>query len=1294
VLSVEMLYSRSFRYLNVEKGLSSNQVFQVKKDSTGFIWFVSYMGIDRYDGSEIKHYLLGEDDAKYKNYMPFTQMEIDRQGNIWIGLDAAKLFRYSKKCDAFEQMLDVRALTGKDLLLYSFYLDSRDRVWISTSGGLYLSDEKQNLELFPLMSKQYPTQVVQTGNKFYIATPEYIYEIEETNSRFQIKNQVEPAQNYGRVESLLYYNGKLYIGTESKGVYIYDTQTKQVKSLYPLIPNVAIRAMACTQEKTILIGTDGAGIYGLHPDTGHLLFSWDADNMDNELSSNSIYDILVDETNCIWATTYTSGVNVIYPLLPNINFIRHDNTNFNSLINNQVNAILEDSDGDLWYGTGNGISLYLKKKNEWKYFLTNREQKAVIITLCEDKQKRIWAGAYSLGLFCIDKNTGKVMLYQKDEKNPGQGISANYVFGLHADEHSLWIAGLNGDLTRYNLKEGTWQYYPIQGIVAIAPLNDHYLLLGNSNGFYVFDKNTGKYKDYTQYNDRFTNCSVTDFYVSGTNDVWIATEGNGLVNFNPYTETFLFYTTEEGLPSNYIYSIEGDDFGRIWIATDRNISYFDIQTRTILNIGDYIGLNNLTYNMRASAKQKNNNLLFGTSDGAVEFSADYVPNIQIDDKIVFTDFKLFYNSVEINAENSPLHQSIDETKSITLGHNQNSFTFVFSSINFMYPNQVVYNYQLEGFDTEWFVPDGNDKTINYTNINPGKYVFKLRVFNKNTKELLDEREIAIRINPPFWQSTWAWIIYLILAITLLLFILNYLNNRMDKKNARDKVQFFIGMAHDIRTPLSLIKAPLSDLSEKENLSQSGKEILDIAIRNTERLFLMTSQLLDFEKSDMSSLCLIASKNNLEKYIKEQVLLYSSSVKSKGLTLTYEMNLHSIYVWFDKEKMNKIVDNLLTNAIKYTNEGGKIHLKVTQDENNWYLKISDTGIGIPQTEQKYLFKRFFRAKNAINSKESGSGIGLLLTMQLVKLHQGTISFSSKEGQGTEFNLTFQMGKEYFEQKGHHMEDPEEEEEISENTGFLSNEEEEEESTKKARVLIVEDNNDMRTYLMSVLSADYQVAEAGDGEEAMGIIPEFHPDLVLADIMMPRLNGDEMCSKLKNSIHTSHIPIILLTALNDKGSIIKGLDCGADDYIPKPFDITIVRARIRNILLNRQKVKDRFLQPDAHSEAIEYDNPLDKDFMAKAIAIVEENLDKEDFSIRDFEMIIGMSRSSLYNKLKALTGQGPSDFVRIIRLNKAKELLMSKRYNVFEVSIMTGFSDSKYFSTAFKKQFGVSPSKIGK
>ncbi|MDR1121463.1 MAG: response regulator [Dysgonamonadaceae bacterium] len=1294
-----MLFSQGFSYLNVSNGLSSNQVFQVKKDSAGFIWFVTYNGINRFDGSAVKEYKLQEGNFVYENYPSYTQMVVDEQGVVSTATQDGKVFKYNKWMDRFELLLDVRKqLNSFHLLIRSFYYDREGRIWIFSSAGAHIFDKKTDeIKEFSILPVQDPTCVVQNNNGSYVVGSKDCLFIVDTrrNGDFYIQQQITVGDHIGTIQSLRCCQHKIYVATSEKGVFVYDTKRQTVRSLFPAIPYISVRSLNVVDDDRIVIGSDGAGLYIIDRETDLLLTHYDADkNMGDGLTSNEIYDVLVDENNCLWVTTFANGVNIIDPLLMQISVYRHVLNEPNSLINNQVHAVFEDSDGDLWIGTNNGVSCYEARSQRWKHYLTDRKRKIVIISFCQDSRGNIWAGSYGIGVYRINKKSGQMDHFMKDEAKPAASINTNYVYSLYAQGETVWIGGLWGGTTCYNMADNSYRIFDFEILGEVASLDENRLLFGTSIGFCIFDLRSLQCKSYSRFGEKLPTSTVRKFYVAGNNEVWLGTEGNGLVLFNPQTDEFQKFTIEDGLSSNNILSMEGDDLGLIWITTERTLLCFDMTNRKFTDISKLIGLHNTSFVPYASTKRKNNRLAFGTVDGVIEFPAQNFDDTELKTRLIFTDFKLFYNSVGINQHNSPLKKAINETAAIVLRHNQNSFSFDFASINYRSQQQITYACKLEGFDTEWH-EILNTKTVAYTNISPGSYLFRLRALNANTKQILDERMMDISVKSPFWLSIWAMFVYIALLLVVLWFVFLYFKNAMEKQRSKEKIRFFTSIAHDIRTPITLIKAPLNDLSDKENLSANGKTALDIAIRNADKIFQMVSQLLDVQKADMSSLRLIISKNELKKYLQEKVVQFRVEAERKNISLIPKIHFEKLNVWFDREKMDKIVNNLLANAIKYTPQGGSIYLEASENEKKWLLTIKDTGIGIPISEQKYIFTRFFRARNAINSKEIGSGIGLLLTKELVSLHEGTISFSSRENIGTEFRLTFHKGKQYFLKKellkGYIIEEKDED---TIETSHSSSLQTSDEHLNNPKILLVEDNDDMRAYLRAKLSESYQIFEATDGQDALEKTPEINPDLIVSDNFMPNLNGDEMCFKLKNSMGTSHIPVILLTALADKKNIIKGLDCGADDYITKPFDIVILQARIRNMLQNSEKRKQILSLPNEAPEEVQYVNPLDKKFMDKITSIIEEHLDHSEFSINDLCLAMYMSRSTLFNKLKALTGQGPNDFIRIYRLNRAKELLLTKQYNVFETSIMTGFTDTKYFSTAFKKQFGISPSKIGK
>ena len=1294
----------SLKQLDMKNGLSSYRVFQLEKDTMGFVWIVTPKGVDRFDGNQIRNYKLMADN-KIEGCMPATKMVRDRSGYVWVGLSNGRVFRYDNVSDDFILDIDIYKLSQSDgLQLHSIFFDSSNRLWLCTNRGLYIRDAKGELHYIADYEEGFPGTVCE-GNPelFYIGCRQGVFLVKYTaDLHFSIMKTNSSTRQCGKVEALFMQGQKLYIGTASRGLFIYNRETGDCSSLYPDIPDKPIRTIKSLPDMKLLVGTDGAGIYCIDSRTDQITRSYIADinNEHTDLSSNGVYTILVDEFNRIWVGTFTNGINVIeYNSPTTTRWLKHEYRNDNSLANNCVNAIFEDSQGKWWFGHNDGISVLERSTWQWKHYLNDQKDKIVIISLTEDSHKRIWAGSYGKGAFCIDPRNDKVISYRKRIEDGEKGLYTDYIYSLCADGDDMWLGGLDGGITQYNLNTDTYKYHNIDGVSSMKIVNDSTLICGTAYGFSLINKHTGVFKRYASFEGTISGKSVRSIHVENKNSIWLATEGDGLICFHPSSEKVETYTTMQGLPSDYLVKIENDEEGRLWCTTETEIFYLDMHTKNIVSMNDYLGIEQIGYT-GGSTKTRDGHIIFGTVDGVIYFRPFERPNIQAYSKTIFTDFRIFYNTVKAGSKGSVLTRSINETKNIVMDYDQNTFAFAFSSINFKYPNQVEYAYQLEGFDKGWNITDS--KMVNYTNIAPGHYVFRLRSQDKDTHTLIDEHSIGIDINPPFWKSNWAITLYTLLLLLFIYFIVQYVRNRITKHNSIEKIQFFINVAHDIRTPITLIKGPLSDLEESEQFTERGREVLNLANKNVDRLYQMISKLLDFQKADLSALRLIVSKNELNEYIKERVSQFKIEAYHKKIQLITEIEIEKpFHVWFDHEKMDRILNNLLSNALKYTPESGTILVSVGQSDKKWYISIKDSGIGIPQSEQKYLFKRFFRAKNAINSRETGSGIGLLLVQKLVALHQGNISFVSREGIGTEFKVTFNKGDQYFHRNGTHRDY------IPNNAPKVEVIEEKENSApapeiedttptaeEKSCILIVEDNNEMRTFLKNSLNKEYRIIEASDGDEVEENLQEWAPDLIVSDIMMQRLNGDVLARRLKSSVETSHIPIILLTALSDKDNIIKGLDEGADDYITKPFDMSVLRARIRNLLRNRKKLQIAVTSYTSDKDEVVYDNPLDKEFMKRIDALIEEHLDDSEYSVNGLCRDVGMSRSSLYNKIKALTGQGPNDYSRFIRLKHAAELLAEKQYNVSEVATLTGFGDSKYFSTAFKKQFGQSPSKYGK
>jgi signal transduction histidine kinase/DNA-binding response OmpR family regulator/ligand-binding sensor domain-containing protein len=1261
----------------VENGLSSRRVFQIAKDSSGFMWFFTYAGIDRYDGSEIKHYRLsGEVDIE-ESSLYSSKMVCDKDKNIWISVRNGKIFSYNKLLDKFIFQVDLASfLPGQEILLNSIMFDRENRLWLCMSTGLYLFDlARQQLMLINDFQGESVSVIEQgKGHTYYIGTHRHVYYMEEGMDDSMFRPSLFDVET--RVESLHFHREKLYVGTFSDGLYIIDIGEKQATHM-DNIPGVPIREIKSTSDDHILVGLDGSGVYVFDAINSQLIRKYLPDEDNNtSLRGNTVCDIFVDECNRIWIGTSTNGISILDPLLPDVTYIRHEQRNDNSLISSHVNVVFEDSDGDIWYGTNTGVSMFSSGKKQWRHFINDKNKAKVVLALCEDADKGIWVGGFGIKTHRIDKQTGKIQSLPTRQDSGLSGISSNYIYSIYADNRYVWLGGIEGDLTRYDIRTKEYQYYDITCIGDIKPVNDSILSIASCAGLVLFNKKNDSYQLFTEFDGTSLNCPIRSVYPVSMEEIWMATDGKGLIRFDFISGNTLFFSLEDGLASNSILGLLQDNKKRIWFSSESGLYYIDPQSDTPINIGEYIGLEGENYNANACVRRKNGNLIFGTANGAMEIAPDFNIDNDYPTKLVFTDFKLFYKSSSVDTPDSPLEKAIDETTFISLKYVQNSFSFSFSSINFTQPHTLQYQCKLDGFENEWH--DVGNKNIGYTNINPGKYDFKLRVINKYTQKVLDERNIGIAVQKPWWASWWALTIYLVILTGIAFFVFQYIKNRMERQSSREKINFFIDVAHDIRTPVALIKAPLSEL-ENEELSDSVRKTLSMAIKNAEKLFSLVTQLLDFQKVDRAMVKLSTSINELHAYMTEKIASFDSFALKKNIRLTMDADFDYLQVCFDRNNMNKIIDNLLSNAIKYTPENGVVEVILKHTNDQWSVEVKDSGIGIPLHEQKNLFRQFYRAGNAVNSKETGSGIGLLLTQKLVKMHHGDIQFTSVENEGSSFKVNFPIGN---------TTNPE-----NERISVIGQNEETSGSIKvsKEKILLVEDNDDMRAYLKTSLSQEYQVIDMSDGRQVLEQVSTINPDIIISDVVMPYLRGDEMCRMLKSSMETSHIPVILLTALTDKENIIMGLESGADDYVTKPFDSSVLKARIRNILQNREKLRKAVSSGNLSTEEINYPNELDKEFIDRAIALINDEMSNPEFSINDFCQSMAMSRSSIYNKIKTLTGQAPNDFIRIIRLNKAQELLKSRKYNISEVSTMIGFSDPKYFSTSFKKQFGISPSK---
>jgi signal transduction histidine kinase/DNA-binding response OmpR family regulator len=642
--------------------------------------------------------------------------------------------------------------------------------------------------------------------------------------------------------------------------------------------------------------------------------------------------------------------------------------------------------------------------------------------------------------------------------------------------------------------------------------------------------------------------------------------------------------------------------------------------------------------------------------------------------MVFTEFAVLNEVVHADTEDSPLKVAIDDTKEIHLPANGNSFSLTVSTINYDYPSNVAYSWVLEGSKIPPFTPR-QQNIISYTNVPSGHYTLRVQaVSNEDNSKILQERTLDIYIASPFWRTWWAYLLYLLLLSSVGAVVWRFYGMRENKKATDEKIQFFTNTAHDIRTPLTLIKAPLEDISGKEKLSDEGQRNIDTAIRNVNNLLRLTTNLINYGRMDLYSANMYVSEHELNSFMNEVMGGFQAYAEAKHLDLSYHSSFKFLNVWFDKEKMESILKNIVSNALKYTPEGGSVHVLATENKTTWSIEVKDTGIGIPANEQKKLFRTHFRASNAINSKVTGSGVGTVLVGKMVRLHKGTITFTSVEKKGTTVKLTFYKGYGHFAKA---MLSTAQSQPSAKPSGEIVPEfsldtpkatfkhqtevltaSNQDDTKNKRRILIAEDNDELREYLQQTLSNEYYVVVCENGKQAYDMVKDYNPDLVISDVMMPEMRGDELCHRLKNNIETSHIPVMLLTALNDERNVLKGIQTGADEYVTKPFNIGILKATIANIMANRAILQSKFAKMEMSNEqeaAVGYTNQLDWKFMNSLKDQTEKYISDPDFNIDVLAAKMNMSRTSLYGKIKALTNLTPSDYVRQVRLKRAGELL---------------------------------------
>lgn len=1302
------LQAQIFEYIDMDNGLSSRRVLSIQQDKQNYIWILTHKGLDRYNGKQFKHYQLHRCNNPLSFYPNLNFLYTDKDSTIWeVGKDGF-VFRYDEQRDSFQLAFDLRATFPalKKAPISSVYMDSEANIWFCTNQSQYIYNyhQSKNYQLSPVISDKIICITQAEKNKYYLASEHLLYEVQLKGEQLtEIKKIQLP--NVHLIDHIYYHSPtkQLIINTLLDKLFIYDIKEKQLESIGNSMKDIGVNKIIPSKKEkdVLLIATDGDGVYKLNLKQLTLNhFLKEDTRKPNKMNGSIIKDIYMDSANRIWNVIYPTGITIYTEKYPAYEWFMHSANYTNSLANNCINGVMEDSEGDFWYATSNGICYFDVSENKWINFSPShspngeRSENHIFTSLCESSPGIILAGGYMSSIYKIDKRTKEVTFFQQQNIRQGEGPD-KYIRSIYRDnERLIWIGGFYR-LKSYSLTTKEVCEYNIgYPITCITQKDEHSLWIGTINGVFVFDKLKKQAIPLdTEFDIQCINMIYND--PSG-NYTYFGTYGDGLFIFEKKTRKVTRYYDENcGLISNNIYSIVPDRNGDLYLGTENGLSFFDIKANKFINWTKEQGLLAASFNPNAAIHSRDGYMIFGSNEGVIVLPDSIQLPETFSSHMIFSDLSIMYRTVHPGEKNSPLTQALDKTSCIELDYDQNTFSMNVSSINFDNPSNIMYSWKLEGFYDRWS-PPSSDNLIRYTNLSPGNYTLRVRAILMDNHQILEEREIQILIGRPIWMTFWAFLLYALIIIGISYAIIRYQMIRRDKQISQAKINFFMQTAHDIRTPLTLIKAPLGEILKNEQLTEQGTTNLNLAIQSTDNLSELANNLMDFQKEELYSSKISVVRYELNQYIQNYMQQFKAYAEQKGIDFQYKSSFTSLEVWIDQNKIDSILQNLLSNALRYTPKGGSVTIETDHNKNRWILTIKDTGIGIPKEDQKKLFKFLFRGKNATNQLITGSGVGMLLTYRLIKNHEGKISFSSTENVGTTFQLSFPIQSEHYQYRN---------EGVDQNLrtvllqdGIVAPMPEAEQTQITAhpdspRIMIVEDNASLRLFLMKSLSDIYQVDGAENGQEAIDKIKVQQPDLIISDVMMSVMDGETMCRTLKSDIETSHIPIILLTALGDKKDILRGLETKADMYITKPFDLMVLRANISNILENREIIRKKLQQASVNIESKTEDIPmptnLDNEFMQKVTVLVKENLGK-DLTVDTLCAGMNMSRTSFYNKIKALTGMASNDFIRNIRMQEAAALLKSQRYTVAEVADMMGFADPKYFTDTFKKFYGVPPS----
>lgn len=1292
-----------FHHFSTNDGLLNNEVKSVIRDKYGFLWIGTVSGLNRYDGCRLKSYVSSPDNPFSLPEDDIISLQEDDGGNIWVGgRNSYVIYKREKDCFVDAKPMLQQLHIPIELLL-QVYVDCSGNLWVLSGNSLFYYQYANGL------LKQYALQMA-SGIEGMTDDGENLFLMDQDGFLFQLNKRqgVWKQIVIPKVSGL----NRVYCD-KSQGLWLFSTQDDALFYQVEKEGNwkrITLNSTERTQsnfihsiqddgEGKIWIATDHKGLFIYDKQKGSQINILHNPLLNSSIVENNVGCIYQDKSGALWIGYGKKGLSCYHN-----SFQRF--LNFQSSTYRNISAVLEDRDGNIWLGT-DGYGLVCKRPMSDDIIHKVDIPGNIVVTLLEDNKGRIWIGTYLHGLLCYDH--GKLKQYTTSNS----GLSDNSIWILRQDKTgALWVGSLWGCLQRMNPETENFENFAAKSKDESIAISMYYdgaeeLYVGMISGVCKINVISGEKQTFQgnrKGEQRFQQSFIQSIYRDKRGILWLG-HNQGITAWDMERDVLYYINRRDGLCDNVIRGIAEDDRNRIWITTSNGCSVVTVLREAdgslsfqLDNYSTKDGMPDNNFSRHSLCKLQGDYMLLGSVDGysLANLSLLNEKNAQLA-KVTFTGLQIAGKEIEVDSTYNGhvlLTHPIDQQDVLHLSYADRLISLEYTVMDLIASDKIRYAYRLEGINREWAYT--SDNKITFTSLAPGDYRLWVKACNSDGIWNDEATVLNIEVAPPFWRSWYAYILYIVLAVGIVWLWLRQLQKKHKQKLVQQrleleheqairlnemKLRFFTNVSHDFRTPLTLIITPLQVIIEnikEENIHKKLKAVY----RNAEQLLNLVNQLLDFRKLDVGAETLRPKKGDIVSFIKETATAFNIYASDRQMSFSIIDEVRELQMSFDADKIRKIVTNLLSNAFKYTSDGGDIKVCIFHNGDSVAVSVSDTGIGISDEDKKNIFERFYQTQQ--NQDKTGSGIGLHIVSEYVRLHQGNIDVSDNQPKGSIFTFTIPIIESEKED-----ELPEAHEERMEEETIVASVEQE-----SPTILLVEDNKDFCDFMSETLSDEFRVLVAGNGREAMECLEQENVNIVVSDIMMPIMDGLELCKHIKTDIRLSHIPVILLTARTAEEYQLQGLELGADDYITKPFNFNMLRLRIHKFIEWTERCHRVFSHKMDVSPSEITITPLDEQLIAKAIKIVEEHIDNSEFSVENLSEEVGLTRGHLYKKLMSITGKGPADFIRTIRLKRAKQLLEESQLQIAEIAYSVGFSSPKIFSRNFKQEYGILPSEYVK